>query len=280
MPLEFALRPRFDLERASPQRKLRKARLSPLALPMLAYWLLMAGATHLLLRSVAEQPAESGARAMGSPRVSEMDEAPPNPPARAFAPAPPMVAASEPKPDLERVLAPSVRAWEPAAPRATERPATVAFVAESAPAPPSRGAPASVARAPERAVAAAAERAIKREPERDEGRAGSLPSCESADASANQSIDLRAAPGAPDLSREAFASVLESGGYLTHCAIPARTALEICAAVQDGKVVGVSVASEPRNAAVSACVRRSVAALRFPQSARLDVTRTRFEAAR
>lgn len=108
----------------------------------------------------------------------------------------------------------------------------------------------------------------------------SLPSCESAAASANESMDLSAGPGAPDVSREAFASVLENGAYLASCGIASRTALVICAAVQDGKVVGVSVTSEPPDANVNACVRRAVAALRFPRSARLDVTRTRFAAAR
>jgi len=107
-----------------------------------------------------------------------------------------------------------------------------------------------------------------------------VPSCESAAASANQAIDLRGAPGAPDLTRGAFASVLENGAYLGACSIPARTAVEICAAVQDGKVVGVSASTEPRSPAINACVRRAVAALRFPSNARLDITRTRFESAR
>ena len=109
---------------------------------------------------------------------------------------------------------------------------------------------------------------------------GPLPSCESAAAAANEVMDLGAARGAPDLTRNAFASVLENGAYLGRCNVPARTALEICAAVQNGKVVGISVVAEPSSAALSACVRRAVAALRFPHSARLDVTRTRFEAAR
>ena len=126
-----------------------------------------------------------------------------------------------------------------------------------------------------RAVAAVAARgAPKDEP------VSSLPSCESAAASANQSIDLGAGRGAPDLTRDAFASVLDHGAYLDGCAIPARTSLQICAAVQNGRVVGVSVTAEPRDAGISACVRRAVGALRFPQNARLDVTRTRFEASR
>jgi hypothetical protein len=91
-------------------------------------------------------------------------------------------------------------------------------------------------------------------------------------------MDFRAARGAPDLTRDAFAAVLENGAYLARCAIPARTALEICAAVRDGKVIGVSVRAEPHDSAISACLRGAVAALRFPRSARLDVTRTRFQA--
>jgi hypothetical protein len=72
---------------------------------------------------------------------------------------------------------------------------------------------------------------------------------------------------------------LENGAYLGACAVPARTALEICAAVQDGKVVGLSVTTAPHDSAIGACVRRAVASLRFPRNAALDVTRTRFEAA-
>jgi hypothetical protein len=93
-------------------------------------------------------------------------------------------------------------------------------------------------------------------------------------------VDLGAARGAPDLTRDAFAAVLEDGTYLNHCALPARTAIAICAAVQDGKVVGLSVTSEPRSPTINACVRRAVTALRFPRSPRLDVTRTRFEPTR
>jgi hypothetical protein len=109
---------------------------------------------------------------------------------------------------------------------------------------------------------------------------GSLPGCETAAASANQTIELGSARGAPDLTRDAFASVLEHGAYLTRCAIPPRTAIEICAAVRDGTVIGVTVTSEPRDPAINACVRRAVSTLRFPQSSQVDVTRTRFDRVR
>jgi hypothetical protein len=109
---------------------------------------------------------------------------------------------------------------------------------------------------------------------------GSLPSCDSAAATANQTIDIGSARGAPDLTRDAFAGVLEHGAYLTQCSIPSRTALELCVAVRDGAVVGVTVTTEPRAPAINACVRRAVGKLRFPRSSQLDITRTRFERVR
>jgi hypothetical protein len=42
----------------------------------------------------------------------------------------------------------------------------------------------------------------------------------------------------------------------------------------------VTVTTKPRDASVSACVRRAVTRLSFPTNPRLDVTRTRFDALR
>jgi hypothetical protein len=55
-------------------------------------------------------------------------------------------------------------------------------------------------------------------------------------------------------------------------------ALEVCAAVRDGRAVGITVVTRPADARVRACVRNAVAALPFPKSPRLDITRTRFDA--
>jgi hypothetical protein len=324
MPLEFALRPRFDLERKAPQRKLRKARVSPLALPMLAYWVAIAGGTHFLLRSIADESRESDANAASLREVAEVDAVSPNlprqtppaaspqvavtahdtevsaPPEPAFEPAPRIVAATDHEPHPERSPDASGNGPESGALHVSKRP--VAFA--PAPARDSDVDAPPASRETERRASRETERPDKRETERpgnreterpgnrdteqpgnreaarDEGRASSLPSCESAAASASETMDLRAAPGVPDLPREAFSSVLENGAYLARCAIPPRTALEICAAVQDGKVVGVSITSEPLNPSINTCVRRAVATLRFPRSARLDVTRTHFAAAR
>jgi hypothetical protein len=108
----------------------------------------------------------------------------------------------------------------------------------------------------------------------------SVSSCEGAIATANEEMDLTKARGAPDVTRGAYAAVLEHGGYLRPCGVPSGMALDVCAAVRDGRAVGITVVTRPANAGVAACVRNAVAAIAFPKSPRLDVTRTRFDAAR
>jgi hypothetical protein len=89
------------------------------------------------------------------------------------------------------------------------------------------------------------------------------------------------AAGAPaDITREAYASILQNGRYLSACSIPDRTVFEICAAVKDGRAVGITIVSSPASPELNACVRKAVARLKFPQNSRLDVTHTRFDAVR
>lgn len=107
--------------------------------------------------------------------------------------------------------------------------------------------------------------------------AASVSSCEAVVATANDVMDLTAARGTPDITRGAYASLLERGGYLLPCGVPESMALEVCAAVRDGRAVGITVVTRPADARVRACVRNAVAALPFPKSPRLDITRTRFE---
>jgi hypothetical protein len=110
--------------------------------------------------------------------------------------------------------------------------------------------------------------------------AASVSSCDAVIAAANEVMDMTAARGAPDITRGAYASLLERGGYLAPCRVPESMALEVCAAVRDGRAVGITVVTHPGDARVRACVRNAVAALPFPKSPRLDVTRTRFDVRR
>lgn len=84
--------------------------------------------------------------------------------------------------------------------------------------------------------------------------------------------------GPADLTSENYAGVLNSGRYFSHCGVPNSMAVNICAAVQDGKAVGVTVTTRPRNAAKRRCITKAVRNLRFPRHPKLDVTRTSFAA--
>lgn len=103
-------------------------------------------------------------------------------------------------------------------------------------------------------------------------------SCEAAIARNNEQLTIGGARGPADITREAYAGILQNGRYLSACSIPDRTVFEICAAVKDGRAVGITVVSSPPNSALNACVRNAVGRLKFPQNARLDVTHTRFDA--
>jgi hypothetical protein len=131
----------------------------------------------------------------------------------------------------------------------------------------------------------------RRSPPRDEAPGSAPPesdssapavgtSCEAAMARNKEEITIGGARGPADITRDAYAAILENGRYLSGCSIPERTVFQICAAVQNGRAIGITVVSNPRNAGVESCVRRAVSRLKFPANSRLDVTHTRFDAAR
>lgn len=101
-------------------------------------------------------------------------------------------------------------------------------------------------------------------------------SCEQAAANAVQSIEIgRDEPD--DLTREDYEVVLNRGSYFAHCGVGERTLIEICAAVQRGRAIGVTVKTTPASPAAASCIARAVRSLGFPSHPRLDVVRTRFD---
>jgi eukaryotic-like serine/threonine-protein kinase len=82
--------------------------------------------------------------------------------------------------------------------------------------------------------------------------------------------------GAPDLTAGAYGAVLNRGSYLNACNVPSSMSVSICAAVQNGRAVGVTVTTDPPNGGVASCVAGQIRGLSFPSNPRLDVARTTF----
>lgn len=103
-------------------------------------------------------------------------------------------------------------------------------------------------------------------------------SCEAAMDAYNEEKVIGARGGQADLTRGQYGRVLNGGGYFSHCRVPSSMAVNICAAVQNGRAVGVTVRTTPNDARKVACIVSAVRGLNFPSHPKLDVTRTQFAA--
>ncbi len=104
-------------------------------------------------------------------------------------------------------------------------------------------------------------------------------SCEGAQAKYVESYNLEhGGKVPPDLTAGHYAKVLNRGSYLNACGVPDTMTVNVCAAVQNGRAVGVSVSTNPRNPGISGCIASQVRGMAFPSHPRLDVARTTFAA--
>ncbi|MBW2525815.1 MAG: hypothetical protein JRI23_16650, partial [Deltaproteobacteria bacterium] len=109
---------------------------------------------------------------------------------------------------------------------------------------------------------------------------GKAMSCEAAIAAYNEQWTIGGKKGPRDISAEQYGAVLNSGAYFRHCGVPGSTGVKICAAVQNGQAVGVTVTTSPRSAKANRCIANAVRGLSFPSHPRMDVTTTVFKPAR
>lgn len=100
-------------------------------------------------------------------------------------------------------------------------------------------------------------------------------SCEAARAAYTEQMTM-GAKGQADITGQQYGNVLNRGSYFAHCGVPDSMKLNICAAVQNGRAVGVTVTTSPRDNRIAACVAGGVRRLSFPSHPKLDVTRTSF----
>lgn len=101
--------------------------------------------------------------------------------------------------------------------------------------------------------------------------------CEAAMDSYNE-MKVMGEQGQADITAGQYGRVLNGGGYFSHCGVPMKMSVNICAAVQNGRAVGVTVSTQPSDAKKASCIASAVRNLSFPSHAKLDVTRTRFAA--
>ncbi len=79
-----------------------------------------------------------------------------------------------------------------------------------------------------------------------------------------------------DLTAEQLGAPMKTSSFMSGCGLPDSSQAEICAAVKNGKPLGVSVKVSPQNNKVASCIDRSVRRLSFPKSEKLDVVKQTF----
>jgi hypothetical protein len=102
-------------------------------------------------------------------------------------------------------------------------------------------------------------------------------SCEAARAAYVEEYKMMGDETPPDLTAGAYGAVLNRGTYLNSCGVPSSMTVSICAAVQNGRAVGVTVRTTPNNRGVASCVSGQIRGMSFPAHPRLDVTSTVFK---
>jgi eukaryotic-like serine/threonine-protein kinase len=101
-------------------------------------------------------------------------------------------------------------------------------------------------------------------------------SCESAQAAYVEEMKIGGGKGPADITGGQYGTVLNRGSYFAHCGVPDDMNINICAAIQNGRAVGVTVVTKPRDGRIASCIAQGVRGLSFPSHPKLDVTRTAF----
>jgi hypothetical protein len=102
-------------------------------------------------------------------------------------------------------------------------------------------------------------------------------SCEAARAKYVEEININSGgKGQADLTAGQFAGVLNNGAYVVGCGTPQSMHVTVCAAVQNGHAVGVTVTTDPPDGRIAGCISSAVRRMGFPSNPKLDVATTRF----
>jgi hypothetical protein len=130
-------------------------------------------------------------------------------------------------------------------------------------------------RPPETTISTDSERGPTPPPSANKGSSDGK-TCEEARESYSDDVNIGGGAGQADLTERDFAAVLNNGTYLESCGLPNTSKLHICAAIQHGQAVGVTVAAEPPLPDVEVCVAKEVRKLSFPSHIKMDIVSVQF----
>ncbi len=105
-----------------------------------------------------------------------------------------------------------------------------------------------------------------------------LPGCEEARAAISAELTQSDWALPRDMTDTNYGALMDGPGAraaLKHCASNRSYRVELCVMVLGVKAVGVSADAEPENAAVSACINRAIATMRFPHQPTPQLLRSR-----
>jgi hypothetical protein len=101
-------------------------------------------------------------------------------------------------------------------------------------------------------------------------------SCEQARARYVEEINIGGPKGQADLTANQFGAVLNNGAYIVACGTPQSMHVNVCAAIQNGRAVGVTITTDPPNGGIAGCIAGKVRGMGFPSNPKLDIATTRF----
>ncbi len=101
-------------------------------------------------------------------------------------------------------------------------------------------------------------------------------SCEKAMDENPQTMDMGKKDKTPDLTKDQLGQPMRSSVFFSGCGLADSANADICVAVKQGRVLGVSVKVSPTNNKVAACIDKATRKLRFPESDKLDLVKQHF----
>jgi hypothetical protein len=101
-------------------------------------------------------------------------------------------------------------------------------------------------------------------------------SCEKARDENNDTLDMSGKKGKAELTAQQLGAPMSNSSFMAGCGLPDSANAEICVAVKQAKVMGVTVNVTPTNNRVAACIDKATRRLHFPADDRINIVKQKF----